>query len=264
MSTPARRFMPTHSVYHFTAFENCPQKYFLKYVRKRKGRVFVRPEMTRGRITHEVLAHAFKVFAGSRSFPANLRTEIESRVKKSDAVTSTLQAREVDLIHDWVDSAVETFDARKAVHRVEGTFTYSSHGKGAGQPFVAKARIDLVLKLDDGQVEHIDWKTGKRRAADDIQAVISRVAVGHTLRASPVHSTTTYLGSGESESRILSREETQRTWDRVRILARDIEANHASGEWAPVQNPLCPYCEYYQAGCRLYQCIDTDPLKEHR
>jgi RecB family exonuclease len=262
MSTPARRFTPTHWVNHLTAFDTCPQKYFLKHVRKRKGRVFVRPEMTRGRITHEVLAHAFKVFAGRRAFPANLRAEIETRVAETDDINGTLQSREVELIHDWVDCAVETFDARKSVHTVERSFTYSYPGKGVDAPFATRARVDLVLRLDEGEVEHIDWKTGKRHAMDELQTVAARIAVGRALGVPQVRSTTTYLGTGESNSRMLSRDEARRTWDHIRAIARDIDANHASGEWAPVQNPLCPYCEYYQAGCRLYQRIGTDPLKD--
>ncbi|HUG15803.1 MAG TPA: PD-(D/E)XK nuclease family protein [Thermomicrobiales bacterium] len=262
MAQPSRRFTPTYWVNHLTTFEACPQKYFLKHVRKRKGRIVAAAEMTRGRITHEVLAQAFKVFAGRRSFPADLRGEIEARVTPESELARVDRVREIDMIHDWVDAAVESFDPRKSVHVVERSYGFSFRGKGAELPFIVKAKVDLLVRVDAVEIEHIDWKTGRRHPADELQAVVARIAVGSALDEARVRSTTTYLSSRESDSRYLTRDEARPIVGRIRSIAREIDENHVSGEWAPIQSRQCERCQYYQHGCILFARSGADPMKD--
>lgn len=261
MSRVPRQASPAHWPYHLNAFDKCPQKYYLKYVRKLKGRIFARPEMTRGNITHQVLAHAFKVFAGRRDFPADLRAEIDERVGQSDHITSGMRASEVLLIQDLVDGAIDTFDRTKSVHTVECVYSYPFRGNQRDPAFTAKARVDLVVRIDDGEVEHIDWKTGKRREVDEVQTVAARLAIGKALDIARVRSTTAFFGTGEADSRILSKDDARRTWIRMREIAREIDENHASGEWVPIQSGLCVHCEYYQHGCRLHAKAGASTLR---
>jgi hypothetical protein len=252
MQRSPRETPPTYWPNSLKMFDSCPQRYYLKYVRKAKGRIFDKPEMIRGNITHQVLAHAFRFFSRQRSFPASLRAEIDDRVDEADHGARGTRAAEVSLIQELVDSAIDSFDQRKSVHTVECVYQYPFRGGGSEQPFTTKAKVDLVVRLDDGEIEHIDWKTGKRGPVDNIQTIAARLAIGRTLDEPRVRSTTAFLGAGETDSRILSKDEARQTWIRIRGIARDIDANHASGAWAPVQSGLCTHCEYYGHGCHLF------------
>jgi hypothetical protein len=261
VSRESRPVTPIHWPNSLNMFDSCPQRYYLKHVRRLKGRVFARPQMTRGNITHQVLAQAFKVFAGRRDFPANLRVEIDERVGQSDIGAASARSAEARLIEDFVDCAIETFDRRKSVHTVESVYSYAARDPNGGAAFIAKAKVDLVVRREDGEIEHIDWKTGKRGSGDDIQMVVSRVAVGSRLGDARIHSTMSYLATREVDSRILSRDDARQTWIRVREIATGIDHNRASGEWIPIQSGLCASCEYYQHGCRLHTKGRADTLR---
>jgi RecB family exonuclease len=233
-------------------YRTCPQQYFLRYVRKRKGRAFPRPGMTSGRVTHEVLAQAFKVYAGRRSFPAGLHREVEQRLPSDDFAGYAAWQQAVALIGGWVDYALETFDTSKVVHAVERAYRYAARGAQL-PPFAVRSRIDLVVRLEDGSIEHIDWKTGRPHPADGLQAVASRIALGHSLKIARVRTTNSYLATGEVHSRIMPAEDAREGWGEIRAIVREIDAAHRSGEWPAHESKLCSYCEFFQHGCSRHR-----------
>ncbi|MDQ3547661.1 MAG: PD-(D/E)XK nuclease family protein [Chloroflexota bacterium] len=53
---------------HLKMYKDCPQRYYLQFVRKRVGRMVDTSAMTRGRVTHSVLAVAFNHLRARHSF----------------------------------------------------------------------------------------------------------------------------------------------------------------------------------------------------
>src|SRR5690606_21675345 len=130
--------------------------------------------------------------------------------------------QDVRVISDWVDNAIESFDTRKSVFAVEKSYDFPFRGRSTEPAFVLKARVDLVLRHDDGAIEHVDWKTGKRGWVDDIQNVAARLSVGRTLQEPRVVSTVSFLSAANGEfedSSELSRTEVRSGWDEIKRLA---------------------------------------------
>lgn len=100
---------------HLTTYKDCPQRYYLKFVRKRAGRLVDTSAMKRGQVTHNVLAVAFNYFRARRSFPEGLDKRIIERLSVDDYPSHDHWRQDVRVIGDWVENALETFDKRKSV-----------------------------------------------------------------------------------------------------------------------------------------------------
>ena len=238
---------------HLEIYKRCPQRYYLKYIRKRPGRVVNTTAMTRGHVTHNVIAYAFKHFRAKRSFPDGIDGQIVTRLPLDDYANREDWRHDVAVIGDWVDCAIETFDTRKQVIAVETKYSYPFRGRPSEPPFTLKAKVDLVLRQEDGAIEHIDWKTGKPRWQDEIQNIVCRIAVGRAFQQPRIVSTVTFLNieTGEAdESGELSREQVNPVWNKIMGLATGIQTDET---WEPRQNALCAWCPYYQHGCALHQ-----------
>jgi hypothetical protein len=243
---------------HLKTYQDCPQRYYLQFVRRRAGRIVDRTAMKRGQVTHHVLANAFRHFRTRNSFPDGLAKQISDRLTASDYPSHDHWRQDVRMIGDWVDIAVETFDQRKSVIEVEKVYGYPFHGRSEDLPFSLQARVDLVLRRDDGAIEHLDWKTGKRGWVDEIQNITARIAVGRALKEPRVVSTVTFLSAANGEyddSSVLSREEVRAGWLKIKHIASDIRTDDV---WTPKQGPLCNWCPYFQHGCVLHRAAGVE------
>ena len=75
---------PTFWPNHLKTYKDCPQHYYLKFVRKRAGRLVDISAMKRGQVTHNVLAVAFNYFRARQSFPDGLDKRITERLPVDD------------------------------------------------------------------------------------------------------------------------------------------------------------------------------------
>jgi len=239
-------------------YKDCPQRYYLQFVHKRAGRMVDKSAMTRGRVTHSVLAVAFNHLRARNTFPDSLDKRITERLSVDDYPSYDHWQHDVRVIGGWVEHAVESFDTRKSVMAVEKTYAFPFPGRSAEPPFTLNARVDLVLRHDDGGIEHVDWKTGKRGWVDEIQNVAARIAVGKALQEPRVVSTVSFLAAANGEhddSSELSRQDVRDGWTTIKGLASSICTDN---EWTPIQSGLCNWCPYYQHGCKLHRAPDTD------
>ena len=243
---------------HLKTYKDCPQRYYLQFVRKRKGRLVDTSAMKRGQVTHNVLAQAFRYFGACNIFPDGLDKRITERLSVDDYPSRAHWQQDVRVIGDWVENAIESFDTRKSVLAVEKTYEFPFPGRVTEPAFILNARVDLVLRLDGGAVEHVDWKTGKRGWVDELQSVAARLSVGKTLQEPRVVSTVNFLSAANGEfedSAELSRAEVRAGWVEIKRLATDICTDQ---HWTPKQGPLCNWCPYYQHGCKLHRATGID------
>lgn len=256
MSVARRSGPPAFWPNHLKTYRDCPQRYYLKFVRRRAGRIVDTSAMRRGLVTHNVLAVAFNHFRARKAFPDGLGKRITERLAVDDYASYDRWRQDVRVIGDWVEIAVESFDTRKSVLAVEKTYAFPFPGRTAEPPFTLNARVDLVLRHDDGAVEHVDWKTGKRGWVDELQNVAARISVGRTLQESRVVSTVSFLAAANGDhddSSELSRQEVREGWNAIKGIAGSICTDD---EWLPIQSPFCNRCPYFQHGCRLHRALD--------
>lgn len=259
MASERRSGPPAFWPNHLKIYSDCPQRYFLKYIRKRPGRLIDSSAMHRGLVTHNVLGLAFNYFRAKETFPAGLDKRIAERLPVDDYPSRDHWQHDARIIGDWVEQAVGSFDTRKAVLAVEKNYAYPFAGRDGEQAFSLKARVDLVLRLDDGGIEHVDWKTGKRGWVDELQNVAARITVGRELQEPRVVSTVSFLSIANGEhddSSELSRDEVRDGWKTIKGIAASICADT---EWRPKQGPLCNWCPYYQHGCVLHRAPGHEP-----
>lgn len=262
MSVVRRAGLSAYFPKHLNTYKRCPQQYYLKYVRKRPGRFVDTSALKRGAITHNVLSHAFNHFRRHNGFPAGLDSRVSERLTVGDYPSQDHWRRDVAAITDWVDIAVESFDRRKSVVAVEQVYSYRFSQHAAAQdepPSFLKARVDLVLRRDDGAVEHIDWKTGKRGWVDEIQNLAARIAVGKALQEPRIVSTVSFLAATPGEmddSSELTEQQVREGWRSIKGIVADICTDQ---EWQPIQSGLCNWCPYFQHGCKLHRALDSDP-----
>lgn len=114
-----------------------------------------------------------------------------------------------------------------------------------------------MLRRDDGAIEHVDWKTGKRGWVDEIQNVAARIAVGRELQEPRIVSTVSFLSAAngdQDDSSELSRDEAREGWSGIKAIATSICTDPT---WTPKQGPLCNWCPYFQHGCALHRAHDS-------
>src|SRR5687768_11836462 len=124
MSVLRQAGLPVFWPNHLKTYKDCPQRYYLQFVRKRKGRLVDTSAMKRGQVTHNVLAQAFRYFGARSAFPEGLDKRITERLPVDDYASHDHWQQDVRVIGDWVESAIESFDTRKSVLAVEKSYAF--------------------------------------------------------------------------------------------------------------------------------------------
>lgn len=244
---------------HLNMYRRCPQRYYLTYVRKRPGRAGVdRSAARRGAITHNVLNHAFRHYQRRQDFPSGLDRRIRESLTIGDYPSQDHWRRDVSAVVDWVELAIESFDRRKVVVAVEQVYGYPlppPTGASSEHPSFLKARVDLVVRREDGAIEHVDWKTGKRDWTDDveIQNVAARITVGKALQERRIVSNVSFLAATEGvveDRQEMTERDVRSGWRTIKGFVSDIRSDQA---WKPRQSALCTWCPYFHNGCVLHR-----------
>jgi hypothetical protein len=246
--TIARQRPKTYWPTNLQTFKRCPRDYYLRYVERHKVTREFDPLMTRGQVTHNLLAQAFDSWKRLGTFPDNLRQRAAGRLPHDKYDSDAQYAYELDLVLDLVDRALNWFDRSATVIATEKTYEYAYAGSRDAPPFSLKTRIDLVLQHDDASLEHVDWKTGSRAWVDEIQNVTGRIVVGRAFQEPRVRSTTYFLGGTTSKSRALDQEGVHTVWKEIKDLVAAIETEES---WSPIPNQLCNHCPFKRNGCPL-------------
>jgi hypothetical protein len=230
-------------------FKRCPQAYYHRYVDRHPVTHAFDPLLTRGQVTHNILAQAFDSQRRLGAFPENLRQRAEWRLQRRSYDSDGQFTYELDLVLDLVANALDWFDPAASIVAIEKSFEYAFAGSRAAPPFVLKTRIDLVLQHADASLEHVDWKTGSRAWVDEIQNATGRIVVGRAFQEARIRSTTHFLGSTATRSRSLEHDEVVAVWREIKELVAAIETEQT---WSPTPNPLCTHCPFQRNGCPLY------------
>jgi hypothetical protein len=235
--------------YHLNAYRDCPLRYYLKYVRKRKGKVVVQPALTRGRVTHEVLADSLKYYRSVRVFPNDLRDRVAKRLPDDDYDNRDQWSSDVEMIDGWVEQGFSSIEQGSEILAVEHVYHYPYRGGSRCGPFTLNSKVDLVLRRPGGVLEHIDWKTGGRKRVDHIQNVSCRLGVGKELGETGVRTTNVFLALGDTHTEQLARDDVKPTWRAIQELVDRIAS---CDDFEPQPGPLCAWCPFYGGECPVH------------
>ena len=251
--TRTRTFFPTA----INAFRQCPERYYLKYIRKRKRPMpFSRPLIT-GSAAHRLVAEVLPDFMQTGEIPVDIAPRALREVSTTEYPADELSYRDQDAasVAACTTAALDMIPAGSSSLLQERNL-YAPLGRSGVQ---VGARIDLVLRRDNGDIEHIDFKTGKIRD-DAIQNLIARAVVGRKFGIQQrIRTTTLYLQHRHTQSTILDRRTGRRDW---KAIARDIRDIRSLDDFPPRPGPLCDYCPYQARDCTAWLATEGSQREE--
>jgi hypothetical protein len=229
----------------------CPERYYHKYVARRRGVEPFSRDLARGIALHAVLAVCFTEFRRSRSFPIDLRERVECHLRQAAYPADLGSARDEDAenVTAYVKWVLSEFDGTAEVLGVEETLGYHYRGGDHCAACLFRAKVDLVLGHADGTLEHVDFKGGRAKP-DPIQEVLSRIVAGAAYgeRHPVVRTTTLFVAEQKRVSAVLERGACRETWATIRQAAAEIQAGAA---WRPSPSPFCGTCPFFGNGCSV-------------
>lgn len=225
------RFFPTA----LTVYEQCPERYYWQYIRKLYPAKPFDRKMQIGDATHKTLARAMNA-RRTVSTPPALETVAafflpESLYPAAERAQWPEDLRAVVRMAAWcLDRVPDDAEVLLVEHQLDGrhrdlTFT---------------SKIDLVVQHMDGEIEHVDYKTG-RINAERVQQVITRFTVGHRWPEAAIRTTTLYAGAQVCETAIETPATTKPIWSTILKTVREIQT---ATEWPARPTPLCNWCPY--------------------
>ena len=126
-----------------------------------------------------------------------------------------------------------------------------------------QSRIDLVVEHPDGEIEHIDFKSGGPQEDHWIQRGVERLVVGaiHPVARDrpPTRTTTLYAGPRQVDSRAHSLETFRATRAELRDLTHRMLTDDAP---EPAPSARCGWCAFRDAGCPAGRLGTTGPSME--
>lgn len=257
---PARKYFPTQ----LTTYEQCPRKY--QYSRDPEIRDKYRkptPQLYMGSCVHDALEHFFDI---SR-LPVADRTyeRLEELLRRAWAGADltpwkrgkrrderkTVFGEDRELEASWGKKALNILYRYWLIaDRTVVPFTAEQfHETRLPSGVVIAGKIDRIDRHEDGSLEVIDYKTGKAPfkkdddsiAGEDLQLSMYAIVVGRKYDVPVSRCTLVFLAHDESLGFSPTPELLDGKRERIEELVRTIEADT---EFEPVENNLCPWCEY--------------------
>ncbi len=239
---------------HLLVFNQCALKYHLQYRRKLRGTFQTTPPLAEGLALHAVMRRWFRntsdwrAGAGPVVISRWLREELAEDVY--DAPTEHRLA--LRTVADHAAWCVGQIPADVEVRSTEREFQTATLRIG-DRPVRFQARIDLVVAHPDGEIEHIDFKTGAPQEDHWIQQGVERLIVGaaHPIGTGrpATRTTTLYAGVRQVDSQCHTPETFQATRTELRDLTERMLIDAASEPTASIR---CGWCPYREAGCTLH------------
>lgn len=255
-------------------FSRCPNRVRLRYLEKVPEPKSFSVHLSKGRITHDLLAMSAKrIVQGLGDFDDDwFFQQACRRLPRWEFPSDEARAGHARNVADWVGWVLRYLDRTAAYLLIEkGGHRDLAWGR-CGDRLTLVTRPDLVLlrDTDAGEpfIEFIDYKTGRRRpeTPNEFVPVFMRYALTEFLRTvvpdtRAIHMQFTWLWLETSEVEVtdLSLDASITAWA---ALTADIDRLMAEREWPAQPSIGCNYCPYHRVACNAYASMDTSPDSE--
>lgn len=252
-------------------FNRCPHRVRLRYLEKVPESKSFSVHLSKGRITHDLLAMSAKrIVQGLGDFTDDwFFQNAYRRLPRWEFPSDDARAGHARNIADWIGWVLRYLDRTAVILRIEK----GGHRDLAWGPTSARltlvTRPDLVLlrTTDAGEpfIEFIDYKTGRTGpdAPNDLVPVFMRYALTEFLktvvgdtRSIPMQFTWLWLESGEVDVTDLSLDAALAAWA---DLTENIGRLMAEREWPAQPSHGCNYCPYHRIACHAFTEMEADP-----
>ena len=238
---------------HINLFLQCPERYYWSYVRRTRTPWVFSRNLEIGRACHNVLAFIWNQRRAGFEDPDDLTSLIRRYLREADYPPdeSVTFHEDVETIARYVERTLDLLNADASVDGVEEELASPLRREGARRVEI-RSKIDLVLDHGDGEIEHIDYKTGKPER-DLIQEVMSRVVLRSRLAETERHlqrlvTTTIFAKDGSLVREELDRDQFRGFWEEI---VGSINRIRSADSWKPKPGPYCQWCGFSQRRCSV-------------
>lgn len=241
---------------HLSTYARCARQYDLQFRRRRRGAFTpATSAMTEGIVLHGVLRDWFRshrdgwAATDPEAIARSIRAGVWRGLDADGYGTPTEHLVALRAVADDAAWCLEQIPADVTVRWTERTLP-SDAVAVAGIPVRFEARVDLVVEHGDGEIEHVDFKTGGPREDHWIQRAVERLVVGTAHPATPdrpaTRTTTLYARTRQADSG----QHTPESFAGVRAELRDLTVRMLTDETAePSPSALCEWCRFREI-CR--------------
>lgn len=257
---------------HLTAYLQCPERYYHRYVARHRVEEPFSPNLARGIAAHSALAEIFETrrLGGN---PGGVRPIVESHLPRGPYPSDIAWQTDIEVVCRQVEFALTACGPTARILLVERTVHYNVAGRTTGQslggpdeaPFSLRARLDLLVEIAAGHGEEpaepvlvaFDWKAGGR--VDYLQSASIFLGLRRAYPNTPIRIATVLVGERRVHMDHWERTTLRATY---RTIRRTVAAIRAEETWAPEPSPLCAYCAFDGAGCSLTATAAEDDEDE--
>jgi len=215
---------PIYYPTNLSLYRQCPERYFHRNVEHRRVEEGFSPALAKGQAIHTILAEYFDIYRREGGFPNDLRDRAEYYLPRGPYPHDKAWLHDVAAIIPQIEFSILCFDRSAEVVATEATYEYAYPGAADCPPSILRAKVDRVIRYQNGTLEHADYKTGQGSWVDPLQNVISRIVVGQQFRGEggPIRSATIFLSGQAMRIDELTREQVQEIWREIKVNVRAI------------------------------------------
>lgn len=203
---------------HLVTFRQCALRHHLQYRERRRVRPVAATHLAEGNALHTLMRRWFRSTADwrVRTDPAEIAPRIIADELSDEGYVDPLTYRAaLDRVTGHAIWFLEQLPADVRTIAAERTFQ-SNVMAITGQAVRFQARLDLVIAHPDGEIEHVDFKTGLPHEDAWIQRGMERLVVSTAHPAAGrngalLRTTTLYASAQEADSLCLSHESLRQT-----------------------------------------------------
>ena len=227
----------------------CPQRYFLKYVKKVK--TLPSPALELGTRFHQAIAADIETYTVS-DLP-NCHKRLASVYDDTEWNLLISQFSEME----WPENLnTDTFFFESVFYLdAKGTVCQKEKAAFAGT-------IDLWYWQDE-TIHILDWKTSRSPdsfAPDDLQLRLYSFAMAHNCKSDQISLEKVFVRFPHGFRRMIySRDMLEPTWNEICDKSKPIFHGFKTGDWPAIPNEYCPWCQVSHE-CPEYQDAHKSPV----
>ena len=236
-------------------YHQCALRHHLQFRRRARGDFRAAPALEQGKALHAVMRRWFRSTPSWRegADPAVIDRWLGDELAEHHYDTPAEHRRAIRTVADHAAWCLAQIPGDVTVRWAERKLQTGPLWIG-NRPVRFQAQVDLVAEHPDGEIEHIDFKSGGPQEDHWIQRGVERLVVGAALPLAAdrpaTRTTTLYAGPRVADSQC----HTADTFGAVRAELRELTGRMLTDE-APEPTPSahCDWCPFRAAGCPVHR-----------
>jgi DNA helicase-2/ATP-dependent DNA helicase PcrA len=238
------------------AYERCPMKYMFQYMWNLRGSPHA--QITFGNVMHTTVKECVGEIRKGRSVPFEEVVSIYGREWSAAGFMDEFHEKEY---HKAGREQLQAFHRSYSASPADVLYQEKPFELPLDHEVVVTGRIDQINRLPGGEVEIVDYKTGRPRDAQkadaDLQLSVYALAAQEVLDLTPGRLVFYNLGTNEAVGSARDKKTLAAVKQKIAEVADQIRA----GEFSPKPGFSCGYCDFKPLCPAHEQLINVQPAE---